>query len=180
MFIRVLCAVCALCLSIFSSPAAQMKRGELLRFHVVAQDDTPAMQSLKLPVRDAVQRTFLALAPRSGAMAEEARALLPELTQAASQAALDAGFTGPVSVTLENAVFDSRLLDGHFIPAGVYPALMVRMGDARGHNWWGLLDPETALAAASFGEGADGIEWDWSLQALLQALLGWMGGWADA
>lgn len=145
---------------------AAMKSGVLLRMHVVAQDNTPAMQQVKYTVRDAVRQAYAASSPQ-GAMLTNAQACLPALAAAAREAAAAAGFTGEVSVTVETASFDQRTLDGLTIPAGDYPALMIRLGDARGRNWWGLIDPELALSCAAI-EGEDG--WDWSLMGFLRAL----------
>ena len=152
-----------------------MKTGILLRMHVVAQDDTEEMQQLKLTVRDAVRSVYEERHPAAcPSMQLAAEAMLPELREAALQAVRQEGFTGNVSVTIETVVFDERALDGHVFPAGDYPALMIRLGDARGHNWWGLIDPELSLRAAALpGETRDGLlEWDWSLRGFFAALLG--------
>lgn len=146
-----------------------MKTGILLRMHVVAQDDTDEMQRIKLCVRDAVRQAYAAAPDDGRTMLQRTQALLPQLTQAAQDAARTEGFTGPVSVTIEQADFDRRTLDGLTIPAGSYPALMIRLGDAQGRNWWGLIDPELALSCAAL---ADSTQWDWSLTAFLEALLG--------
>ena len=47
---------------------------------------------------------------------------------------------------------------------------MIRLGDARGQNWWGLLDPELALSAAAMDNGEGLPLWDWTLEGLLAAL----------
>lgn len=146
-----------------------MKTGVLLRMHVVAQDDTEEMQRVKLCVRDAVQQAYAA-AEGHGTMLGRTAALLPQLTQAAQEAARAEGFTDSVTVTVEKHVFDQRTLDGLTIPAGEYPALMIRLGEAQGHNWWGLIDPELAVQCAGFGGSG---EWDWSFAGLIKALLGW-------
>lgn len=171
-----------LCLLLLQAPwVSRLQSGELLRFHVIAQDDSASMQAIKAPVRDAVQRVYAEGADDTLSMLENAEALLAQMRQAACQAARNEGFTGRVEVTLERAAFNTRVLEGHVIPAGEYPALMVRLGDARGHNWWGLLDPESSLRAALCGT-ADGDEiiWDWSLRGVFEALLGfcpsWVGG----
>ena len=39
------------------------------------------------------------------------------------------------------------MFDGLILLAWIYPALMVRLGPAQGHNWWGLWT-ELALASA--------------------------------
>ncbi|MGN1021174.1 MAG: stage II sporulation protein R [Aristaeellaceae bacterium] len=161
-----------LCVHLPSATVLAMKTGILLRMHVVAQDDTPAMQALKAPVRDAVRQVYAERTSPDDAlpMLPRAAALLPELTQAAREAAREAGYTGEVSVTLAWTRFDRRTLDGLTFPAGYYPALMIRLGEARGQNWWGLIDPELALSAAALEEGGDAIRWDWSLEGLLAAL----------
>lgn len=150
-----------------------LKTGAFLRMHVVAQDDTDEMQQLKLAVRDAVRQTYAQKSePCAPAMLAAAWAMLPELQEAAEQAARAQGYTGEVAATIEMVEFDERELDGFTIPAGAYPALMIRLGEARGHNWWGLIDPELSLHAAATTGSGDAIEWDWSLAALLSALLG--------
>ncbi|MBQ8312760.1 MAG: stage II sporulation protein R [Clostridia bacterium] len=146
-----------------------MKTGVLLRMHVVAQDDTAEMQRVKLCVRDAVQAVYAAAPDQGGTMLQRTQALLPQLTQTAQVAARAKGFAGNVTVAIETLPFDQRSLDGLTIPAGTYPALMIRLGDAQGQNWWGLIDPELALQCAAFDEE---LRWDWSLHGFLRALLG--------
>lgn len=146
-----------------------MKTGILLRMHVIAQDDTAEMQRVKLCVRDAVQQAYAAAPDNGGTMLQRTGALLPQLTQAAQACAAAEGFAGSVTVVIETLAFDERTLDGLTIPAGTYPALMIRLGDAQGRNWWGLIDPELALQCAAL---EDTLQWDWSLRGLLKALLG--------
>lgn len=150
----------------------QLHSGELLRFHVVAQDDTAEMQRIKLCVRDAVHACYAANQAHSGSMLEEAHRLLPKLTKVAVDSARQEGFAGEVQVLLKTQAFSDRSIGQHTVPAGEYPALMVLLGDAQGHNWWGLLDPELSLAMSRIPEeeSADEVEWDWSFWGLLRAL----------
>lgn len=153
-------------------PTDALRSGELLRMHVIAQDDTMTMQALKLPVRDAVRSAYAALADPTRSMLANAQALLPQLTEAAQSAALAVGYTEPVAVMLGTVTFDARTLDGVLVPAGDYPALIIRMGAGLGHNWWGLLDPnQSLLAACAEVTGEDEITWDWSPAAFWQALI---------
>lgn len=159
-----------------SDPVRLLRSGQWLRFHVVAHDDTAEMQRVKLCVRDAVQRCYRENRSPGNAMQQEAEALLPALTEAARASALEEGFTGNVRVTLGKADFDERELSGAVIPAGEYPALIIRLGDAAGRNWWGLLDPEAAMALASADTEGEETVWDWSWEALVAALLKWLPG----
>lgn len=155
--------------------AFAMKTGILLRTHVVAQDDTPAMQQVKYTVRDAVCAAYEQCADPAQTMLANVQACLPALQEAACAAARDAGFTGPVAVSLERADFDQRAMDGLVIPAGRYPALLIRLGEAQGRNWWGLIDRELALRCAAIGQGQGEIIWDWSLSGLWEALKSMFG-----
>lgn len=150
--------------------------GRWLRFHVIAADDTAAMQALKLPVRDAIQSCFRQNCTSDcRSIRAQAEQLLPQLAQAAEAAARAHGFDGPVRVTLRTEPFGSRILGALTVPAGEYPALMVRLGEAQGRNWWGLLDPELSLrlAMVPLSEKDDSaLVWDWSFRAFLSALLG--------
>lgn len=152
-----------------------MKTGILLRVHVIAQDDTAEMQRIKTAVRDAVRQVYDERHPTSCLpMLAATEAMLPDLTEAAVAAARREGFEGNVDVSIETRAFDARELDGFLLPGGEYPALMIRMGDAQGHNWWGLIDPDFSLQAATVpgSESSDGSTlWDWSLKAFLSALL---------
>lgn len=152
-----------------------MRTGILLRMHVVAQDDTEEMQRIKLVVRDAVRESYdERYASPCLSMLAAAETMLPELTAAAVDAARKEGFDQAVTVTIETLAFDERELDGYILPAGEYPALMIRLGGAQGHNWWGLIDPELSLRAAALPgwQESSAIEWDWSLRAFFSALLG--------
>lgn len=150
--------------------AFAMKTGILLRTHVVAADNTPAMQQVKYVVRDAVCDVYEQLADPDQTMFANVRHHLDALCEAAVSAARDAGFTGDVAVSLETADFPARLMDGLTITAGTYPALFIRLGEAQGRNWWGLIDRDLALRCAAISTGDGAIVWDWSWSGFLQAL----------
>lgn len=153
---------------------AMLKEGRLLRFHVIAHDDSHDMQQLKLRVRDAVQEKYLQLRREGVTMLAMAQQVLPDLEEAAAVCAQAEGFAGTVNVSLGPSEFSDRLLGQMLIPGGIYPALVIRLGDAQGQNWWGLLDPDMGLQLAAVTEGEAGkqIRWDWSLSGLLAALFG--------
>lgn len=155
---------------------ASMQSGAYLRMHVIAADDTSAMQAVKYPVRDAVQALYASRADRSRSMLANCRSLLPEISQAAREAAQGAGFAGTVCVSLQERDFPAQMLGGCIVPAGRYPALIIRLGEAQGHNWWGLIDPELSLRAAitekqHAPDETAILRFDWSLRGFLSALL---------
>lgn len=168
---RILLCVMVLMQSLWAAPevrlAAAMKTGVALRLHVVAQDDTDAMQRVKGCVRDAVRGAYAAQRDPSLTMLENTRQLLPALTEAAVNEARAQGFAGEVTLALEERDFPPQTLDGLPLPGGRYPALTVRLGDALGRNWWGLVDPALAVNCAG---GEEGAPWLADLSALWAAL----------
>lgn len=141
----------------------------MLRLHVVAHDDTEDMQRVKRHVRDAL---LACPAAADAALPIDARAAV--IREAAEAAAREAGFTGGVRVVHGVFAFPRGRSGVLSLGAGDYPAVLVLLGDAQGSNWWGLIDPAGAMAAACpLWRGADAFTWDWSWQGFIEALLGW-------
>lgn len=156
-----------------ASNISALHSGELLRMHVIAADDTAPMQALKLQVRDKVQQAYAEHAAYTHTMMENVVMLLPQLQEAAETSIAQADESLPVTTAVEYTHFGFRLLDGQLIPPGDYPALMIRIGDAQGHNWWGLVDPEISLSAACISDTAYNTQpflLDWSFSSIIKLL----------
>ena len=128
-------------------------RESVVRLHVLANSDTDADQALKLKVRDAVVTEAAGLFDGAADAAEaldRARAALPRLERAATDAVTAAGYDYPVAVELCRAYFDTRTYDDAVtLPAGLYDAVRVRIGEAEGHNWWCVVFPPLCVGAAA-------------------------------
>ena len=132
------------------------EQGELadrvIRFHVIANSDSPEDQALKLQVRDAVLAQAEELYPE-GADLEAARTALErhlvELAQAGREAVSAAGGDDPVTASLEQCWFPTKEYDGFALPAGEYTALRIVIGEGAGQNWWCVAFPPLCLGAAS-------------------------------
>lgn len=143
---RLICAALALCC--MALPARAEYFEDLVRFHVIADDDTPAAQAFKLEIRDAVlacaQRLLAACADADEAW-EALNAHLPDFLAAAEERAEQLGFTGKLSVQSGVFAFPDRTYGDVVIPAGDYRALRVIIGDGEGRNWWCVLYPSLCL-----------------------------------
>ena len=125
---------------------------ELTRLHIIANSDSAEDQMLKLEVRDRVLAITEQLT-RDADNASDARRLLSEqldtIQLAAQETVYRNGASYPVSVTLEdNVFFDRRVYDTFSLPAGEYCALRVKIGAARGKNWWCVVFPPLCTSAA--------------------------------
>lgn len=126
-------------------------RGEVVRLHVLAHDDTREEQALKLTVRDAVLTAADGLldgvADTAGAL-DAVAAALPQLEAAANACLREQGSAHSAKVTLARTYFTTRTYDAGTLPAGWYNALRVVIGDGAGRNWWCVVFPPLCLSSA--------------------------------
>lgn len=145
----------------------------LIRLHVVAASDSEEDQALKLRVRDAVTES-LTEAMKEVADTEQAKAYLHEnleKIEAVANAVLRAaGSEDRAAVTLEEEAFDTRYYETFTLPAGVYEALRITIGEGEGHNWWCVVFPTLCVPATSegFSDVAAGAGFPDTLTAALE------------
>lgn len=146
----ILCLLCSL-LGVWGQ--AQGVRDSVVRLHILANSDSTADQTLKLQVRDAVTAAA-ADWPLTADSADEAAALarerLPQIRAVAQQTVAAAGYDYPVAVELTETYFTTRRYDTVTLPAGVYQAVQVTLGEGQGQNWWCVMYPPLCV-----GSGAD-------------------------
>jgi stage II sporulation protein R len=156
----------------------QMLNEQLIRLHVVANSDSAQDQQIKLRVRDAVVESL------SDAMADfqdidQARAYieanLPKIRQTANRALEELGCDYKAVVSLGEEVFDTRFYDTFKLPAGVYEALRITIGEGEGKNWWCVVFPTLCVPAATedFEDVAAGAGFPDGLTAALEGKNGY-------
>ena len=150
----------------------------LIRLHVVANSDDPEDQAIKLQVRDAVVRS-LQSAMTDIADVEQAKAYLqenlPKIRTVANQALQKAGVEMDAVVTLAEEAFSTRFYDTFTLPAGVYQALRITIGEGEGQNWWCVVFPSLCLPATTdgFEDVAAGAGFEDTLTATLTGKSGY-------
>lgn len=132
----------------------QRLHDELIRLHVVANSDSEEDQALKLQVRDAVTES-LSQAMKDITDVEQAKTYLREnlgkIESVANKVLANAGCTDTAIATLAEEAFDIRYYDTFTLPAGVYEALRITIGEGEGHNWWCVVFPTLCIPATSDG-----------------------------
>lgn len=125
-------------------------REGLLRLHVVGASDSEEDQAVKLRVRDAVlaslEEGLRDMTDPEAAYDYVAR-MLPLVERAANRALAAAGFSETVEVSLTEEAFPTREYDTFSLPAGVYKALRVVIGEGEGRNWWCVVFPQLCMGA---------------------------------
>lgn len=160
LILGLLLAIAFSCLTGFDRQCEEVRQS-VLRFHILANSDSPEDQALKLQVRDAVlAETAKYFSPATGLTGAEmaARTHLPEIREAAQSVLRARGCTDLVRVGLVNMYFNTRTYDGRTLPAGYYDALRIEIGRARGHNWWCVMFPPLCIGAAADSQQLREIE----------------------
>lgn len=127
--------------------------GDLVRIHILAQDDTDEQQSIKLHVRDAILEHFTPLLGAAKSGKDAARIVEDHLDDALSVAQAAAGEVGfDREVRVEFGVFDfpERIYGDQVVPQGRYQALRILLGDGAGRNWWCVMYPPLCFSGEDY------------------------------
>lgn len=128
------------------------KSEDLIRFHVLANSDSPEDQQLKLKVRDAV---IVYLSPYLEDINDKniAKKMILEhqadLVEVARQVILENGKDYPVDLEVGMFDFPIKSYGNLVLPAGKYEAVRILLGRAEGKNWWCVLFPPLCFVDAT-------------------------------
>lgn len=121
---------------------------EILRFHVLANSDSPEDQKEKIRVRDAVIRE-LESALVSAESKEMTRERIKTEMKQIKKTAEEIVSPRTVRVSLTSDYFPEKTYGDCTFPEGEYEALRIEIGEAAGHNWWCVLYPCLCFKEAS-------------------------------
>ncbi|MDD2497161.1 MAG: stage II sporulation protein R [Desulfitobacteriaceae bacterium] len=122
----------------------QVTRGDLLRFHVIANSDSVYDQKIKLLVRDEVikyMEPYLSHAQTAQEAASIVQKQSPAIEKVADNClgAHNVGYSARVD--LGNFNFPVKAYGNLVLPEGKYQAMRVVLGEGEGQNWWCVLFP---------------------------------------
>lgn len=130
-----------------------VESGEMMRIHILAHDDTQEQQELKLQVRDNILAAFTPMFSQADT-AQEAADIVKEHMQDAVRIAAEtvhaAGYRYPICAEYGVFEFPERVYGGQVVPAGEYTALRIRLGDAKGKNWWCVMYPPLCFSGEEY------------------------------
>ena len=126
----------------------------VFRLHVIANSDTDEDQALKLKVRDSLLNYMNELCS-SCSTKEEAISIATlhqeEFQKIAEQTIADNGYNYSVKISINNFYFPTKNYGDISLPAGLYDALRVEIGEAKGQNWWCVMFPSLCFIDISSG-----------------------------
>jgi len=126
----------------------------VLRLHILANSDSEEDQNLKLKVRDNVL-SYMKQVSSNLSSKDEAIATLNEHLDEFKDIALttiqDEGYDYDVNLSIGEFDFPTKNYGDISLPAGLYDALRIEIGEAKGHNWWCVMFPTLCFVDVSSG-----------------------------
>ena len=123
-------------------------KDKLIRFHVIANSDSDKDQKLKLKVRDAVISKVSQMMDKADTK-EEAFDILKKqkdsIKNTAQEILKKEGVIQKVKVHFVQEKFPEKTYGQYTFPEGIYDALRIDLGEAKGHNWWCVMFPDLCV-----------------------------------
>ena len=126
----------------------------VFRLHVIANSDSKEDQDLKYKVRDNLLK-YMNKICKDCTSKEDAISLVEKNKDIFKQITLDTirneGFSYDVNINIGNFEFPTKNYGDISLPAGLYDALRVEIGEAKGQNWWCVMFPPLCFVDISSG-----------------------------
>ena len=126
----------------------QNLKNNLIRFHVRANSDSRFDQACKLKVRDAVIGKVSQMMDGADTK-EEAFYILKiqknRIKNTAQEILKKEGVKQKVTVHFVQEKFPEKSYGQYTFPEGIYDAVRIDLGAAKGHNWWCVMFPDLCV-----------------------------------
>lgn len=135
----------------FQSTCSELKT-DVLRLHILAQSDNDFDQDIKLKVRDTVLSRFSHLYDNAKTKEDAIKITnenLSKIENTANNVLKENGVEYRAKAKIKNTYFNTRYYENFTMPAGYYDALEIKLGEAKGHNWWCVMYPSLCVGTAS-------------------------------
>lgn len=126
----------------------------VFRLHVLANSDSEEDQSLKIKVRDELLKYMNSISSNCTTKEEAisvAESHKEEFQKIAENTIKENGYDYSVKINIGNFYFPTKNYGDISLPAGLYDALRVEIGKAKGQNWWCVMFPSLCFIDVSSG-----------------------------
>lgn len=124
----------------------------VIRLHILADDNSETAQSIKLKVRDAILDECGDIFSSSGDIITAEENLtenIARIEEISNRVLIGNGVDYKATAELGNEDYPTREYEEFSLPAGNYKSLRVKLGEAKGNNWWCILFPPLCTRASS-------------------------------
>ena len=152
--IILLCIYTFLCAYSYVQAITSDLKDSVFRLHVIANSDSDEDQNLKYIVRDNLLNYMNELckdcSSKEDAL-EIAKLNKEQFKKIAEDTIRNEGFCYDVNVEIGEYDFPTKNYGNISLPAGLYDALKVEIGNSQGHNWWCVMFPPLCFVDISSG-----------------------------
>ena len=137
------------------SDSSKSYKEKLIRFHVLANSDSPEDQELKLKVRDKILENMSSKFEQSESIEETKKIVNDNIEQMKNIAKEEINKNGKnydVDIELGKHNFPTKRYGDITLPAGEYNAVRILIGEAEGQNWWCIMFPPLCFIDVKNGE----------------------------
>ena len=168
---KIICVILGICIGAFLTGAYVSQRAmevdariskiqgnlskEVFRFHVLADSDSDEAQSVKLKVRDKVLEYMKQTMSGNEDMVSAsqtkkwAKEHLREIEDVAESVIREEGYSYRAKAEVSVCYFPDKRYGEIVFPQGYYDALRIKLGKAKGQNWWCVLYPNLCFTSAT-------------------------------
>lgn len=143
-----------ICASNYTNAVTKDISDSIFRLHVIANSDNINDQNLKYKVRDNIlqyMRTITSEITTKDEIIEIVSSHLEDFKTVAQNTVYKNGYNYNVSVEIGNFKFPTKTYGDISFPPGLYDALRIKIGDAKGKNWWCVMFPPLCFIDVSAG-----------------------------
>ena len=122
--------------------------------HVLANSDSQEDQNLKYLVRDNILNYIQEISngiTSKSEIIEIIKSHSSEIHEIATKTIEENGYNYPVSISIGNFAFPTKKYGDITLPAGLYDAVRVEIGSAKGQNWWCVMFPPLCFVDTTSG-----------------------------
>ena len=138
----------------YASSISSNIANNVFRLHIIANSNSYEDQDLKYKVRDKIIEYMKHITINS-ASKEDAVAIanmhLDDFKSIAKNVVLENGYNYDVGVKIGSFSFPTKQYGDISLPAGIYDALEIEIGNASGQNWWCVMFPPLCFVDVSSG-----------------------------
>lgn len=137
---------------IFTTGCKEIETTEIIRIHIRANSNSEMDQAVKYKVKDEIVKFIEPLAADIKTKSEMYELLennLSKIKEIADKKLILEGKNYLSNVVLRTEEFPIRSYDDVTLPAGVYDALIIELGEAKGDNWWCVAYPPLCFLGAT-------------------------------
>jgi len=128
--------------------------GEVIRFHVRANSNSEEDQQLKMGVKEEVILYLKNILAESDNIDETRRIMTEQidiLETIAKNYVVKQGYDYDIQIKLDKEYFPVKTYGDVTFPKGIYEALIIEIGAAKGNNWWCVIYPNLCFIDATYG-----------------------------